>query len=213
MWSAVLDFVFPRSPLKGTEGKLTTLEELTRERTDPVLLEERELRALGLTSVDRIVAAAEYGKSPLLKQTIHRFKYMKVRSLHMPLAEVLLTALPLLVLNDDTVLCAVPLHWTRKFSRGFNQSALLARVVGERASIPVADLLKRTRPTGQQMKRGRVARFSAMTSAFRCTVSPVPAHVILVDDLSTTGATLDACAKALKSAGVERVEGLVVAHG
>jgi len=63
------------------------------------------------------------------------------------------------------------------------------------------------------MKRNREERLSALEDAFRFKSKIRPARVILVDDLSTTGATLDECAKALKKAGVERVEGWVIAHG
>lgn len=114
--------------------------------------------------------------------------------------------------SREIVLCPVPLHWLRQFQRGFNQSELLARVVSRERGLAVLPLLKRRRWTGSQMKRRRADRLTAMGGAFRCAVSHPPRSVILIDDLSTTGATLDECAKALKDAGVTRVEGWVIAH-
>ncbi len=113
----------------------------------------------------------------------------------------------------SAVLCPVPLHWSRKFQRGFNQAELLAKKVATSRGVTMKNLLKRVRPTGLQAWRKRAERFEAMQDTFRPAQSSVPEHVILIDDLSTTGATLDACAKALKEAGAKRVEGWVVAHG
>jgi len=110
------------------------------------------------------------------------------------------------------VLCPVPLHWIRRFQRGFNQSELLARVVARERGLTVLPLLKRTRWTGSQMKRSRRDRLTAMGGAFKCMVDHPPSFVVLIDDLSTTGTTLDACAAILKEAGVARVEAWVVAH-
>ena len=113
------------------------------------------------------------------------------------------------------ILCPVPLHWLRKFSRGFNQSELLALEVGAARGWEVKNLLKRTRWTGSQVGRRRRERLVGVKDAFVLGdgVEAIPHRVILVDDLSTTGATLEECAKALKRAGVERVEGLVIALG
>ena len=79
----------------------------------------------------------------------------------------------------------------------------------------VSELLRRVRPTGHQARRTRAERFVGVRDAFavRGRSATLPPRVILVDDLSTTGATMDMCAKTLKNSGVERVEGLVVAMG
>jgi ComF family protein len=114
--------------------------------------------------------------------------------------------------SREIVLCPVPLHWIRLFQRGFNQSELLAHVVARERGLTVLPLLKRTRWTGSQMKRHRADRLTALDRAFHCTVDHAPRHVVLIDDLSTTGTTLAECAKALKQAGAEYVEGWVIAH-
>ncbi|MDD5041340.1 MAG: hypothetical protein PHX87_03655 [Candidatus Peribacteraceae bacterium] len=114
--------------------------------------------------------------------------------------------------SREIVLCPVPLHWVRRFQRGFNQSERLARIVAAERELSVLPLLRRIRWTGSQMKRTRPERLTGVTGAFRCITNHPPSHVVLIDDLSTTGATLDECASALKRAGVLRVEGWVVAH-
>ncbi|ALM09954.1 MAG TPA: hypothetical protein DEB30_02820 [Candidatus Peribacter riflensis] len=114
--------------------------------------------------------------------------------------------------SREIVLCPVPLHWARRFQRGFNQSELLARVVARERGLTVLPLLKRRRWTGSQMKRTREERLTGVQGAFCCTTDHPPAHVVLIDDLSTTGATLESCARALREAGVFSVEGWVVAH-
>jgi predicted amidophosphoribosyltransferase len=111
------------------------------------------------------------------------------------------------------VLCPVPLHWLRRFGRGFNQAECLARVVAAERGLPVRGLLMRIRWTGSQVQRCRSERLTAVRGAFRCRIPDPPAHLVLIDDLSTTGATLDACARALKEAGARYVEGWVIAHG
>jgi predicted amidophosphoribosyltransferase len=111
------------------------------------------------------------------------------------------------------ILCPVPLHWTREFSRGFNQAELLARVVSQKTGIPVVKLLKRKRPTGYQARRERSERKKSMIGVFTLIPNPNPNTVILIDDIMTTGATLDACARTLKDKGAERVYALVCAKG
>ncbi|MDD5751529.1 MAG: hypothetical protein PHS73_03345 [Candidatus Peribacteraceae bacterium] len=207
MFATLLDLLFPRRSLTGSEGAWITEEELCLLVAAPVIEERGVLRRRGLHSLDRLVAASTYRRCPLLKKAIHTFKYRRIPALAGALAGLLPHDLP-----SDVVLCPVPLHWTRRFARGFNQSALLAAELGRERGCTVCDLLTRVRATGSQAKRHRVERLTALEHAFRCIVSDPPVSVVLVDDLSTTGATLDECARALKTAGVQHVEGWVIAH-
>jgi ComF family protein len=128
-------------------------------------------------------------------------------------------ALPAAELLDEVDLIApVPLHRRRLMERGFNQAALLAAGL-ERPDGPrhVPDLLQRTRATASQQGLGARARRSNVTAAaFRVH----PAHrelvadrrVVVVDDVLTTGATLDACARTLLRAGARAVDGLALAR-
>ncbi|MDD5026799.1 MAG: hypothetical protein PHH13_05530 [Candidatus Peribacteraceae bacterium] len=211
MFDLFLDFLFPRRSLTGKDGQWITAAERSRLASFPVIEREETLRKRGLKFLDTLRAASEYKDCLLLKKAIQTFKYGRVRSLAGDLAALIDTVAPPL---KDAVLCPVPLHWTRLVIRGFNQSQLLADAVSAQRHLPVQKLLKRVRSTGHQALRpGRSERFIAIEGAFRCTAKDIPANVILIDDLSTTGATLDACAKVLKKAGAKRVEAWVVAHG
>ncbi len=213
----LLDLFFPRRSLSGGEGEFVTAEELEMLQSSPVILREERLRSEGLEFLDRIVAAADYDEVPLLHRAVHTLKYKRVHGVGETLGAILADVAGRNCSSMDgatPVLCPVPLHWTRKFNRGFNQAEVLAEVVGRAWGWDVKNLLRRTRSTGSQVGRKRADRLVGVHDAFRMKfLNEVPRYVILVDDLSTTGSTLDMCAKALKKAGVERVEGLVLAMG
>lgn len=206
----VLDLFFPRKSLSGKPGKWITEHESKRLLSNPVTEDEEQLRQRGLEHIDTIYAGSSYEHSPLLHKAIHTFKYRRIRILAKDMIEIMLKNKPDL---GHTVLCPVPLHWSRLFARGFNQSRLLSELLAQKCRIHSMHLLKRNRPTGHQMKRKKSERLTALEGAFCINSKLLPSHVILIDDLSTTGATLDECAKVLKGAGVERVEGWVIAHG
>ena len=212
MLDSLLDFLFPRRSLTGKDGAWITNEERQLLFSHPRVEDTALLRKRGLTSIDRIVAGSTYKDSPLLQRAIHTFKYRRIPGLKEDLADLILKTNPK-ARHASAVLCPVPLHWSRRFHRGFNQAALLADAVSDARGIAVKELLKRIRPTGYQAWRKRAERFAAIRNAFQSTTSSVPPYVILIDDLSTTGATLDECAKALKKSGAVYVEGWVVAHG
>lgn len=211
MWDMLLDLLLPKHSITGVPGVWITESERRAIRSFPVRVEASVLRRQGITSIDRLVAGSSYDHSPYLRAALHRFKYGRVRSLAEDLGALLVLACPLLIEHPESVLCPVPLHWLRTAQRGFNQSQLLAEVVARHTRLPIRPLLRRVRSTGHQAWRLRHERLAAMEGAFAVR-GPVPASVILIDDIATSCATLEACAKALRSAGVERVQGLVVAY-
>ena len=114
-------------------------------------------------------------------------------------------------------LVPVPLHWRRSWARRFNQSALLAKAVGHCWAVPVRhDALRRVRATVQQVGLSRAARADNVQGAFQ--VPHAGRHevrglrLVLVDDVLTSGATVDACARALLRAGAAQVDVLVFAQ-
>lgn len=211
MFQFFLDLLFPRRSLSGVEGEWITAEERRTLVPHPVLEDTAALRRRGIRFLDRLTAASSYADCPFLQKAIRTFKYGRIASLDTELAQLLFRALPVDVAGQP-VLCPVPLHWVRLFARGFNQSERLATLLSQARRLAMKPLLKRVRWTGSQAKRSRCERLTAMDGAFRCIIPSPPPYVVLIDDLSTTGATLDACACALKGAGVQRVEGWVIAH-
>jgi ComF family protein len=216
----LLDLLYPKRSLTGAEGAWVTQEELSDFRLFPLMLSTDALRKRGIADVDHVVAAGKYDSSPLFQRAIRSFKYGRIDELGAVLAGLMVRSLPGLLPDlraegaAAPVLCPVPLHWTRRFQRGFNQSEILARCIAKRQKWPMKPLLRRIRATGHQAHRGRDARLHALDEAFRYSgPKPPPARVLLVDDLFTTGSTLQACAGALKAAGVARVEAIVVAYG
>ena len=111
--------------------------------------------------------------------------------------------------GDPPVVTWVPLGRRRRRERGFDQAEILARGVGSRTGRPVAPLLERIRETGPQARRSSVERRRALSGAFR-SIAPPPPRVILVDDVLTTGATAQECARTLRRAGAGEV-GLLTA--
>jgi len=216
MWNLLLDLLFPRRSLSGSEGTWITDDERKHIRLTPALLTTTELRKRGLKNIDLVVAAGSYEQSPLLRKAILTFKFKRIQSLGEDIALWMTNATNgLLIPPEDMrkeapLLCPVPLHWSRKYQRGFNQADVLAEIIGKKMFLETQELLKRTRSTGQQSRRNREERLKALEHAFACQRTP-PSYVILIDDLCTTGATLDACAKELKSAGALYVSALVAA--
>jgi ComF family protein len=121
------------------------------------------------------------------------------------------------LLTDADMLIPVPLHWRRAWSRRYNQSGALARVIERQSGVKIAsEALRRVRPTQQQIGLTRAQRASNVQGAFK--VAPhrqseiQGRRVILVDDVLTTGATVDACARALLRAKAASVDVLVFAR-
>lgn len=209
MFDLFLDFLFPKRSLRGEEGTWVTADEERLLRSQPVRIEMPELRTRGITQLDLVIAAGSYESSPLLRRAVRLFKYRRVRSMVDVLGSLMAHAAGEMRDRNDIVLCPVPLHRLRQFERGFNQSMLLAEKISTLRGWNVSELLRRKRATGSQAKRKKAERIVAMHGQFRCVVDDVPACVVLIDDVVTTGSTLDACAKELKEHGARCVVALV----
>ncbi|UWQ21959.1 ComF family protein [Jannaschia sp. W003] len=116
------------------------------------------------------------------------------------------------LLGPDTLLVPVPLHRWRLARRRYNQAALIACALARRSGAGFDPLaLRRTRRTPSQDRRSRAERFANLAGAIEA-VRPLAGHVALVDDVMTSGATLAACADAVRAAGARRVSVLVLAR-
>ena len=148
----------------------------------------------------------------VMRQAIHELKYRNLRALAAPLAKLLHDYL-IANLVPGEVLVPVPLHRKRWRERGYNQSSLLARELGRLTGLPVVDdCLVRQQHTPPQARSANVSeRQSNVAGAFTCRDGRLRGkQVLLIDDVFTSGATLNACAGALKSAGAASVWGLVM---
>jgi ComF family protein len=174
---------------------------------------------LGLNGFDEVYSFGAY--EGVLRKLIHIFKFEGVRTLQRPLGALLAQALPRESRFDAVV--PMPLHWRRRWQRGFNQSELLAREIGRRWNVPVRGLARRKRATAPQAGLTSAQRRKNVEGAFE--VRKVGAskvgkasaplrgmRILLIDDVLTTGATASACARALKRAGAAQVTFLALAR-
>ncbi|MBI2861240.1 MAG: ComF family protein [Chloroflexi bacterium] len=162
--------------------------------------------------LDRIAAAAHF--EGLVREAIHRFKYSRGTYLAQPLARLLREAL----VGEDLsgfIVVPVPLHPKRRRDRGYNQAELLARELATTLSLQlVANGLVQRRETQEQLGLSGIERWANVRETFACSSQTIVGEkVLLVDDVCSTGATLWACASALKKAGARRVIGAAVARG
>jgi ComF family protein len=147
-----------------------------------------------------------------LRAAAHRLKYQGQRRVAGLLAELLAEGLDRRALQVDA-LVPVPLSSARLVERGYNQSELIARDLARHLGLPLlAQGLVRVRATRSQVGLDSLARHANVADAFAWRGSPPPARILLVDDILTTGATLQACATALIHAGSTRVVATAVAR-
>lgn len=162
-------------------------------------------------------AVAPFRSTGIVRELIHRFKYGGAHRLRHQLARWLIEGL-----EDDRIrsrppdaLVPVPLFAARERLREFNQAQALADLAGAHTGIPVWNCLRRVRNTTTQVSQGRARRMENLRNAFalRQTTPLRGRHVVLVDDVLTTGSTLDECARVLLAGGAASVRGLTVARG
>ncbi|MBI5085735.1 MAG: ComF family protein [Acidobacteria bacterium] len=174
-------------------------------------LNEQGLCRLCAAGFTRFDAAYSYGNyHGGLHGLIHLFKYGRMRPLAAPLGRMLSSALPRDQVFDAIV--PMPLHWRKLLVRGFNQSHLLAKELTRRTGIPTEPLLRRRRHTAAQAGLSSAQRRANVAGAFTAGSDAQGRRLLLVDDVFTTGATVNAAATALKRAGAARVAILTLAR-
>lgn len=156
-------------------------------------------------------AAASY-QDPL-RSAVHAFKFRGKRTLARPLADLLMEQCGGGRVAEADVVIPVPLASARERQRGFNQAALLAERVGHALVRPVKHgWLSRARPTQPQSELAAEDRRRNVRGAFRAAPAVAGRHVLVIDDVLTTGATVAECARALRAAGAQTVGVLTVAR-
>ncbi len=179
----------------------------------PWPLDENGLCSLCRTGAHGFDAAYSFGfYEGTLRELVHVLKYQKVHTLAEPLGRLMARACP----RDQRfdLIVPVPMHWRRKWDRGFNQAEALAAILGRRLALPVRNILRRRKATPPQAGMTAAKRRANMTGAFRLRrrQNVRDTRILLVDDVLTTGATLGACARVLKRAGARHVSVITVAR-
>jgi ComF family protein len=149
----------------------------------------------------------------VIRKAIHELKYRNLRAISTRLAELLADYLKENQLPGEA-LVGVPLHPRRLRERGYNQSSLLAKELGKCVGLPVIeDCLIRVKQAQPQVKAADVEqRRRNVADAFVCRDERVKGkRIVLIDDVCTSGATLESCAAALKNKGATSVWGLTLA--
>jgi ComF family protein len=202
LFERLLDLFFPdRCVVCGGDGGLLCATCRARLRPYPA-----EAPTPGLDA-----SAVAWIYDGVVRRAIHGMKYRRRRRVAVALGDALASAL---AAPPADALIPVPLHADRLAERGFNQAEELARRLGQRWGLPVCAVgLARARDTGHQARLSRRERHQNVVGAF-VWVGPgrPPARALLVDDVLTTGATLAACAEALRAAGAHEVRAVALAR-
>jgi competence protein ComFC len=161
-------------------------------------------------------AVASFRAKGIVREFIHRFKYQRERFLRHPLAEWAALGLsdPRITSQPFDAFVPVPLHPTKLREREFNQAESIAQILSARARKPVVIALERVRYTTSQTRFQRSDRMENLHGAFRVRQPDglLNRHLILVDDVFTTGSTVEECARVLRQASAASVRALTVAR-
>ena len=152
-----------------------------------------------------LIHSLKYGKNTYLARDLSAFLTGVARSVMANCPE------------DKWAIVPIPLHWTRRFGRGFNQADELARLLRKSLNLPLYRAVRRSRRTANQAHLRRSARQKNLKSAFTVPLLPrslAGQSIFLVDDVFTTGSTADACARVLRQeCNAEKVIVLTVMRG
>lgn len=159
----------------------------------------------------RVVRLGPY--APPLQEMIRELKYRRHAAMVPRLGQLLAEAVDGCEdVGDLDVVAPVPAWWARRLRRGIDHAALLAEALSRNIHLPLAPLLQRTRNTPPQVGRSRTQRIANMRGAFQANGEDISgARVLLVDDVTTSGATASECARTLLQAGALRVTLAVIA--
>lgn len=224
---ALADLVFPVYCLSCNKegeflcdacfGKLSRLEkQLCVVCEKPTPYGKTHPECVSRNKIDGIISALPY-RDPKITKLIETFKYQFIHDLSPKLAKLLVNEIKSQSLEgyfSEFTIIPVPLHKQRLNWRGFNQAELISDALAHELGIPVnKSLIERYRFTKPQVKMDRARRLENITDAFRVNTDRTPGKYLLVDDVVTTGATLNEIGKLLKKCGAQEVWAVTLAHG
>lgn len=160
-----------------------------------------------------VCSSMYYEENSILAKLIYPFKYNHQKEIFRFMAGNMIAAMNLLTYPESLIFAPVPLHKKRELERGYNQSEVLAKYVARKCGVKMLNILERVKDTAQQAKSsGRAEREKNMKNAFRVKSDIAKdSHLVLVDDIVTSGSTLTACRLALLDAGYRHVSALTLA--
>jgi ComF family protein len=223
MWDDFISLLFPRlcyacgNHLMRNENLICTGCYVSIPRTDYHLREDNPVARLfwGRCLVEKAAAFSYYSRGSRIRNLIHRLKYSGVREIGHELGRIYAASLRSAGFTEGMdLILPVPLHRARQRIRGFNQSEYIARGISETTGIPVnVSALRRIALSTTQTNKSRFDRWTNVEGIFRVDDSAALAgkHILLVDDVITTGSTIEACVNELLK--VEGVRVSVVAIG
>jgi ComF family protein len=221
LWDDFISLLFPRlcygcgNHLMRNETLICTECYILIPRTNYHLKPDNPVSQLfwGRCLIEKAAAFSFYTKDSRIRKLIHQLKYKGIRELGSELGRIYGNSLKSSgFLEEIDLIIPVPLHPSKKRQRGFNQSDLISRGISETTGIPMnSDLLVRKTVTKTQTRKSRYDRWTNVQDIFRVTDKDrlKDKHILLVDDVITTGSTIEACANEILKA--ENVKVSVVA--
>ncbi|MBP6396556.1 MAG: ComF family protein [Saprospiraceae bacterium] len=169
----------------------------------------------GRVKVERAAALMHFSEGGIVQQMLHNLKYRGMHQIGSNLGQ--MAAERMLesgfTKGVDAVI-AVPMHAVKQQQRGYNQSEVIAEKLAEDINVPLLkDQLVKIKTTTTQTKKGRLERLENIKDSFIWKREGLhqPNHLLLVDDVATTGATLEACIVAIQTAGVQKISVFTIA--
>lgn len=224
IWGKVLSWIFPdRCVACSTEGALFCADCLGRieyvtVQKCPICKRSSENgrtcpSCQNTSSLSFLLLGTKYSHRSIVALFIQTLKYKGMKRTIQYLPEELLEIFKRELPRRSVFLVPVPLHKKRLAERGFNQAEVLAKKIGERAHMPVCNVLRRDTHTSPQAKLAKAERLTNVRGAFSIAASLPTGIPVLVDDVATTLSTLQECATVLKEAGYEEVGAIAIARG